>query len=741
MANRNRKRILLVSNRLPFTVYEDGGNLKLQESAGGLASSLKSYIECIKSQFGVKPNILWVGWPGVYISNKQKREELKSKALKEFGAYPIFIPEKDMDKFYHGFCNKVVWPLFHYFPSFVEAKESYWLTYKKINELFAKTVLEVVKPNDIVWIHDYHLMLLPNLLRYHIGNSPIGFFLHIPFPEFETFRLLPKSWRSEILEGILGADLVGFHTLHYSQYFLRCVLRIMGYETTVDKVITKKRIVKVGTFPISIDFNKFFNAINNKNIQKESNKLSKVIGNDTKVMVSIDRLDYTKGILNRLEAYEIFLRDNPQWHKKIVMVLVVVPSRIGVEHYQRTKRLLDEFVGNLNATYGSIDWTPILYQYKFFKFEQLVSLYSISDIALVIPIRDGMNLVAKEYVATRNNKHGVLILSETAGAANELGEAIIVNPNDIEGIANAIKIALEIPVQEQRHRIEVMQSKIKSYDVIKWVNDFMDNLSSIKEEQKELDIKILGKWVNNLIKDFKEARRRLILIDYDGTLVPFYEDPLEARPPESVLLILKNLADNPKNEVVIISGRERMILEKWFGNLNVGLVAEHGVWKKEKHSQWKMIKRLKNDWKEQVLPLLQLFTQRVVSSYVEEKEFCVAWHYRQSDPEIGESFARDLLDILRLATSNLDIQIIQGNKVIEVRNSGVDKGNAVLRWMAKSDYDFVCAMGDDTTDEDMFKVLPDSSYSIKVGLTQSYAKFNLRDFMEATKLLETLVYY
>ncbi len=738
MGNQKSRRLILVSNRLPFIVYENGDKLELQESAGGLASSLKSYVDFAKSQLGPKPNILWVGWPGVYISNKQKREELKSKAYKEFGAHPVFIPEKDMDKFYHSFCNKVVWPLFHYFPSYVDAKESFWITYKKVNEMFAKAVLEIAKPTDIIWIHDYHLMLLPNLLRYHLGSSTLGFFLHIPFPEFETFRLLPERWRIEILEGILGADLIGFHTPHYSQYFLRCVLRILGYENRLDKVISKERVVKVGTFPISIDFDKFYNAIGNKKIQKESSKLLKVVGN-FKTIVSIDRLDYTKGILNRLEAYEIFLQNNPQWHKKVVLVLVVVPSRIGVEHYQRTKRLLDEFVGNLNGTFGDIDWTPIVYQYKFFKFEQLASIYSISDVALVTPIRDGMNLVAKEYVATRNNRPGCLILSETAGAANELGEAIIVNPNDIEGIADAIKIALEMPEQEQLKRIQSMQAKLKNYDVVKWVTDFIESLFLIKEEQKGFEVKILDKWIGKLIKDFKEASRRLIFVDYDGTLIPFYEDPLDSAPPENVIQILEALGNDSKNEVVIISGREKNILEKWFGTLRIGLVAEHGVWKKESRSQWKMVKRLKNDWKEQIMPLFKLFTDRVVGSFIEEKEFSIAWHYRQTEPQIGSLYARDLLDLLYLATSNLDVQILQGNKVIEVKNSGVDKGTAVLRWMAKNNYDFVCALGDDITDEDMFKVLPDSAYSIKVGLTKSYAKFNIRDYKEALELLGKLV--
>lgn len=366
--------------------------------------------------------------------------------MTEFNCYPVFISKKDIEKFYYGFCNKTIWPLFHYFTSFAVYDEDYWLNYKKVNELFCSTILEIIKPDDVVWIQDYHLMLLPKLLREKIQN-PVGFFLHIPFPTFEIFRLLPTKWRTEILTALLAADLLGFHTHDYTQDFLRCVLRILGYEHSMGEIAFNGHIVKVDTFPMGIDFTIFYTAQNREDVKKEKEELLKSLGG-YKVILSVDRLDYTKGILNRLYAYENFLEKNPQWHKKVVLVLVVVPSRIGVEHYKQMKKQVDEVVGEINGRFGDINWTPILYQFKFLPFHQLVPLYSVSDLCLVTPLRDGMNLVAKEYIASRTDKTGVLILSEMAGASKELREAIIINPNNIEEIADALKLALEISEEE-----------------------------------------------------------------------------------------------------------------------------------------------------------------------------------------------------------------------------------------------------------------------------------------------------
>lgn len=732
-------RILVVSNRLPITVVEKEGILKFRESVGGLVSGLSAYLDSLKSSSFTKSECIWVGWPGITIDdNDALKEKLKSRALSEFHAHPVFLSKKSMEKFYHGFCNKTIWPLFHYFPTYAAYDEEFWDYYKRVNETFCDAVMEIIRPGDLVWVHDYHLMLLPGLIRKRAPDNPTGFFLHIPFPSFEIFRLLPKKWRTEILEGILGADLVGFHTHEYTQYFLRCVLRILGYEHNMGSIILGNHVVKVDTFPMSIQFNKFKTTANSPEVQKKKGKLRKTL-DGYKVILSIDRLDYTKGLINRLQSYELFLEKNEQWHRKVILLLVVVPSRVGVEHYQQMKREIDELVGRINGRFGGIDWAPISYQYRYLPYSSLVTLYSVSDIALITPLRDGMNLVAKEYIACRTDKTGVLILSEMAGASKELGEAILINPNNKEEVADALVAALEMPHEEQIRRNQVMQDRLSRYDVVRWADDFVQELLTVREEQKKLDTKVLSSHMREyLLSDLNKARRRLVFLDYDGTLVPFASSPQIAKPYEDVLRILRRLSADSKNEIVLISGRDKETLQEWFGELDINLVAEHGIWIKEKNRDWKMIKPLMNGWKAGIFPILKTYVDRVPGAFTEEKDFSIAWHYRKADPEQGPMQAKELMDALVNFTANIDVQVLQGSKVVEIRTAGVNKGTAGLHWLSRDEHDFILVIGDDRTDEDLFRVLPETAYSIKVGMKQSYARFNVQSHIEVMELLEQL---
>ncbi len=732
-------RLLVVSNRLPFTAVESEGKLIFQETAGGLVSGLSAYLDSLKGS-SFTNEYVWVGWPGISVGQKTKEEleELSVKALSEFRAYPVFLTERSMEKFYQGFCNKTIWPLFHYFPSYTVYGEDLWHHYKCVNQIFCEAVMTVIKPDDVVWIHDYHLMLLPKLLREKMPDIPIGFFLHIPFPSFELFRLLPVRWRSEILEGLLGADLIGFHTHDYTQYFLRCVLRILGYEHDMGRIFLDSHVVKADTFPMGIDFKKYSSAVNSPEVEKEKRKLIKTLSG-FKIVLSVDRLDYTKAIIQRLQGYQIFLQKNPQWHRKVVLVLVVVPSRIVVEHYQQIRKQIDELVGKINGELGSIGWTPILYQYRFVPLHSLVALYSVSDVALITPVRDGMNLIAKEYVATKTDKTGVLILSEMTGAAKELGEAIIINPNNIQEIADALKEALEMPKEKQVKRNEIMQNRLRRYDVVRWADDFIRELISVKDEQKKFNAKLLG--LSNreqLLKDFKKALKRLIFLDYDGTLVPFARHPQMAKPAEDLLKTLKQLSEDSANNLVLMSGRDKDTLQSWFSALNIAMVAEHGVWIKEKNENWRLIKPLTNDWKPRIRPILEMYADQLPGAFVEEKEFSVVWHYRGADPELASLRVKELKDDLVNFTANMDVQILQGSKVVEARCAGVNKGTAGMYFISKNNFDFTLAVGDDYTDEDLFKVVPAAAYSIKIGMTQSYARFNLHSYIEATNLLEQL---
>jgi trehalose 6-phosphate synthase/phosphatase len=732
------QRIVIVSNRLPFTVLQENSGLKFDPSVGGVATGLRAFLSSTQNPPTSKQEYLWVGWPGATISDELK-EAVKSQGLAEFHCVPVFLSEQDIEHFYQGFCNKTIWPIFHYFPSYASYDHGYWLQYKKVNQAFNEALLEVIRPDDTLWIHDYHLMLLPNLVREQLPNVRIGFFLHIPFPHYEMFRLLPGEWRQEILKGLMGANLIGFHTHDYMEYFLRSVQRILGYEHNMGQLVADNRMVKVGAFPMGVDFWKFSVAARSPRVQKEKEGLHKAIG-DTKVIVSVDRQDYSKGIIHRLQGFETMLEMNPEWHGRVTLMMLVVPSRIGIGDYERTKKEIEELVGKINGKFGSVSWTPVIYQYRAVPFDTLVAMYSMSHVALVTPLRDGMNLVAKEYVASRVDKTGVLILSEMAGSAKELAEAIIINPNNREEVAGALELALEMPNEEQIRRNKIMQDRLRRYDVTRWATDFMNELFSVPHPQDNFSAKRLSSAAEKqLIQDYCRSTRRLLFFDYDGTLTSFAKRPYLAKPNEGLLKLLDDLVKDSKNEVVLISGRDRATLQDWFGWVPLRLVAEHGAWIKEPSEDWRMVRPLSSDWKPKLLPTLEMYADRVPGAFVEKKEFSLVWHYRDADPEQGSLAARELTDALLTLTSNIDVQVGQGNRVVEVKNAGLNKGTATQLWLSKNNFDFILAIGDDCTDEDMFTVLPEGAYSIRVGMTETHARFNLSGPIEVLQLLEQLV--
>jgi trehalose 6-phosphate synthase/phosphatase len=727
-------RLLIVSNRLPVTVLDEL-TLELQESVGGLASGLRAYLDTAKKDSDF--DYVWVGWPGATVKD-QKKEQLKSALISEFKAYPVFLSEKAMEKFYHGFCNRTIWPLFHYFPSYAVYDEDYWNNYKEVNEEFCKEILKILEPGDVVWIHDYHLMLLPKMLRDKAPEAVIGFFLHIPFPSYEVYRLLPSRWRKAILEGMLGADLIGFHTHDYTQYFARCVLRIAGHEHNMGRIKVGDHLAKADTFPMGIDFDKFHYAADSPEVAGEIEEIRRTLPG-CKIVLSIDRLDYTKGIVNRLRGYEAFLERSSDWHGKVTLIAVVVPSRVKVEHYQQMKRQIDELVGKINGKFGSVNWTPILYSFRYLPFEQLIALYRTSDIALVTPLRDGMNLIAKEYIATKTDGRGILILSEMAGASKAMGEAVIINPSNVEEIADALEEALEMPEEEQIKRNEILRDRIKSSDVVQWAEEFIEATLEVKTEQERLStIALDPSACKDLRVAYRMAKKRLLLLDYDGTLVPFSDDPKSAIPKKELLDTLEALSVDPKNEVVLISGRDKAVLQGWFGKLSLSLIAEHGAWIKKKKDIWCMSKPLSASWKPMVMPIMKRYADRLPGAFVEEKEYSLVWHYRTADPEVALVKVSEIVDDLVNFTAKIDAQVLQGNKIVEVRSAGINKGTALMSWISEGGFDFILAVGDDSTDEDMFRVLPETAYSLKVGNSESCAKFRLKNQNNVLELMGKL---
>lgn len=723
-------RLLIVSNRLPVSVEKRKGTVYYNHSVGGVVAGLSAFR---KSQ----PS-MWIGWPGISAERIEKeKKSIEKKLISQYNCHPVFLTQSSIEKYYHGFSNRTIWPLFHYFTQHAIYDRNLWEEYEQVNKLFCDIVSETTEKGDIIWVHDYHLMLLPSLLRERIPHATIGLFFHIPFPSSELFRLLPE--RKEILNGLLGADLIGFHTYDCVNHFLSSVRRLIGCEHTYGQVSVGERIVRVDSFPMGIDYALFSGAAQDRNVKGEKARYLKKLGKN-RVILSVDRLDYTKGITQRLEAFSSFLGRNPEYRGKVTLVLVAVPSRTQVEAYKQLKKQVDELVGRINGEYATIDWTPIWYIYRSLPFASLASLYSIADVCLVTPLRDGMNLIAKEYVATKKDGKGVLILGEMAGASKELGEAIIINPNNTAEIADALKRALTMPESEQTARNRAMQERLRRYDVTRWARDFVDRLLDTKKLQKELHAKRLSVVMRAKLKsDYDRSKKRLFLLDYDGTLIPFRERPEEAEPDQGLLALLRNLVKDEKNEVIIISGRDRNSLQNWFGTLDLGLVSEHGAWIKKKGGEWNTIEPLTDEWKEKIRPLLELHVDRTPGAFIEEKEFSMAWHYRRSDPGIGATRAGELIDNLLNLTTNLNLQILRGNKVIDIKIAGISKERAVSQWVSKEEWEFVLAVGDDWTDEDIFAALPDDAYSIKVGFAPSIAKYNLDSPGEIVLLLGELI--
>ena len=721
-------RLLIVSNRLPITMNRRDGALTLEPSAGGLATGLGSVYRTRDS--------LWIGWPGVARERVGKRREEMEARLTEDRFHPVWLSQHDVENHYYGFCNKTIWPLFHYLSLYTVYSKNYWEAYKRVNMEFCDEVVRIAEDDDIIWIQDYHLMLVPQMIREKMPASSMGFFLHIPFVSSEVFRLLP--WRREILEGLLGADLVGFHTYDYVHHFVESVRRVTGYEHSFGDISVGGRTVRVDAFPMGIDYKRFSSAERDAKVQKEIKRICDKVGG-RRVILSIDRLDYTKGIPERLEVFDLFLDKYPEYRGKVTMILVAVPSRTGVEHYRMLKRRLDELIGRINGKYGTFDWIPVWYLYRSLPFHMMVALYNVADIALVTPLRDGMNLIAKEFIASKEDGRGVLILSEMAGAAKELGEALIVNPNNKDEIVEAIKTALTISPEEQVERNKAMQSRLSRYSIGGWVGDFLDCLAKAKVKQHETGVSRLTEEKREaMASEYRKGSNRLILLDYDGTLVAFKDRPEKAAPDAAVLALLKDLSAVEGNEVVIVSGRDRDTLEDWFGHLDIGLVAEHGVWTRDRAGSWVMIETLKDDWKGEMRPLLELYVDRTPGSFVEEKGYSLSWHYRRADARLASVRAKELKEDLINLTENLGVRVLEGSKVIELKDAGVNKGRAVSRWLGQKDWDFILAIGDDWTDEDMFDVLPDYAYSIKVGLSASKARFNVDSQDDVGFLLKEL---
>ena len=730
---------IIISNRLPLKISLEDNKLRVTPSVGGLATGLKS--------FHKDGDSIWIGWSGLTEEEipDHLEDEVKEKARAE-DCVAVNLTEEEVEGFYYGFSNRTIWPLFHYFMEYTEAENDFWETYKQVNVKYAKEVLKYYEEGDRVWVHDYQLLLVPKLIRDEEPEAIIGFFNHIPFPSYEVFRTLP--WRESVLEGMLGADLIGFHTYDYERHFLSSVSRILRHQVDFNEITLPERIVKVDSFPMGIDYKKFEQAALNhfRGSEDEQSELQRRLDlhleatPDAKLILSIDRLDYSKGIANRIRAFEYFLEKYPEFIEKVRLVMLAVPSRSNVPQYQRLKREIDELVGRINGKFSTVSWTPIWYFYRSMPFDNLIDLYTSCDIALLTPIRDGMNLVAKEYIATRTDHTGVLILSEMAGAAHEMNEALIINPNNFDQIALTLKEAINMPKEEQIERNKILQKRLKRYDVEKWAKDFMAALINTEDNRRSFEsIRISSKVAEQLVDDYKSSEKRVLFLDYDGTLVDFVDKPEDAKPDQELIDLVTQLNNQKNTDVVIISGRDKETLGEWWKGTSIELISEHGAWMRQKNCEWELSENVKNEWMDAVRPVIESFVDRTPGTFLEEKNYSLAWHYRKADPELGDIRANELSNTLKGLVSNRGLSVLAGNKVLEIKSSGVNKGKASSKKLVGQNYDFIFAIGDDWTDEYMFEELPKKSYTVKVGIKKTSANYYVNDTKRVREILRSFL--
>jgi trehalose 6-phosphate synthase/phosphatase len=732
------KRLVIAAYRLPFRFSRIKSGYRAVQHSGGLVSAILSLSENFRKTNDQVANskIVWAGiadnLPNIFSS-----ADLENNY---FDIVPVTIPSKLNDQYYGGFCNDLIWPLFHYFTSYTVYNSNYFKAYKEANSMFCEEICKIIQPEDFIWVHDYQLLLLPEMIRQKVPEATIGFFLHIPFPSFEIFRMLPRSWRESIITGMLGADLVGFHTHDYTQNFIKSVKRTTGFECRQNVIFTPNKIIKADAFPIGIDYDKFASACFEKPVINEKQKIRKNLF-DQKLIFSVDRLDYSKGLLLRLKGYETFLEKFPEWRSKVVFNMVLVPSRDNIEKYREMKKEIESMVGRINGKYSTLAWRPIVYQYKSLSFNELIALYDLSDVGLITPLRDGMNLVAKEYVACQHENKGVLILSEMAGAAAELNEAIIINPSDNNEIADAIFAALEMDADEKKARLERMQNRISNYNVFTWAFDFFDQAFDIKRQQELMSVRFLNQTITSrILSDYRNAKHRILFLDYDGTLVSFAKYPELAIIDDNTLEIIRSLTDNRDNQVIIISGRAQDFLEKQFRDLPVTLVAEHGYFVRKPGEAWESTVSTDAQWKEVVKPILMEYVNRCNGTFIEEKTGSIAWHYRNADSDFAQLRLHELRDDLsEIIRHKTDFEILEGNKVLEVKSGRYDKGLAAAVLITDEYFDFILAAGDDKTDESLFQVMPDHAYTIRIGINPSFARYNVSDFSGLINLLKTFV--
>jgi trehalose 6-phosphate synthase/phosphatase len=710
-------RCLLASNRLPIAF--DSLYKTFVPSSGGLVSAIKG-LDSEKLGYHFE-------WMGILTDDIDANLilQLSSSGPASFCCHPVIVSRKIYDEYYNSYCNNVLWPLFHYERNMVRHNENGWPAYVAINQLMAQAILQEAKEDDIIWVHDFHLLLVPGLIKDKRPELKVSFFLHIPFPSSEIFRELPQ--RKDIIHSLLKADHLGFHDLSYLNHFRSSVQRVVGEIPPLETTW--------GVYPISIDGNHFLQL---SKLEETKNFINRYKKTKSKMrwILGVDRLDYTKGLLLKLRAYRSFLGRFPEEREKVQLVQVVIPSRTEVVEYKKLKDEIEKLVSRINGEFGSLSWMPIQYIFHSVSEHELSALYQLSEVLLVGSRRDGMNLVSLEYVMSQTHEYpGVVILSEFAGASSTLSYAMSINPWNIQDTAQKIHEALHHPEPKRRMEMLAMKEFLKTYSSSEWASLILRDLRQSQKGHKAL----IQPAKDGFFDWMKALRDKQIMFfcDLDGTLAPLTSHPKDVRLQAQTLELLSAFANLPHCEFVIVSGRDKEFLEEQFldQDFNFALAACHGAYAfSPRDRRWhNLIPHDSTRWKENAREILHLYTIRTPGSFIEDKGHGITWHYRNSPKEFADFLASKLVFELEEALNNFPVDITRGKKIIEIKSIHANKGYFIQHWLqgARRRPEVVIALGDDVTDEDMFQAIQDRvefrPYCIKVGQEKSVANYFIKD--------------
>ncbi|XP_016440934.2 alpha,alpha-trehalose-phosphate synthase [UDP-forming] 5 [Nicotiana tabacum] len=784
----SQERMIIVGNQLPLRAYrrtdgEEGWNFSWDED---------SLLLQLKDGLGEDVEVIYIGCLKEEI-DPSEQDDVAQTLLETFKCVPAFIPPELFSKFYHGFCKQHLWPLFHYMLPLSpdlggRFDRSLWQAYVSVNKIFADKVMEVISPDDdFVWVHDYHLMVLPTFLRKRFNRVKLGFFLHSPFPSSEIYRTLPV--RDEIVRALLNSDLIGFHTFDYARHFLSCCSRMLGisYQSKRGYIGLEYygRTVSIKILPVGIHMGQLRSVLDLHETETRVAELRDKFQGQT-VLLGVDDMDIFKGISLKLLAFEQLLSQHPDKRGKMVLVQIANPARGRGKDVQEVRAETYATVKRINQNFGRTGYEPVIVVDTPLQFYERIAYYVIAECCLVTAVRDGMNLIPYEYVICRQGtgkldatlglnptapKKSMLVVSEFIGCSPSLSGAIRVNPWNIDAVAEAMDSALVVSEEEMQMRHEKHYRYVCTHDVAYWAQSFLQDLERACRDHVRrrcwgigfglgfrviaLDPSFRKLSVEHIVSAYKRTKNRAILLDYDGTMT--VRNSISKGPNAEVVSILNNLCRDPKNIVFIVSGKDTKTLTQWFSSCEtLGLAAEHGYFVRPNHdAEWETcVAAVDFYWKQIAEPVMSLYTETTDGSFIDSKESTLVWNYRYADPDFGSCQAKELLDHLESVLANEPVTVKSGQYIVEVKPQGVNKGLVAERLLETMKQkgtvsEFVLCIGDDRSDEDMFEVIMSAVasaslspvaevFACTVGQKPSKAKYYLEDTTEILRMLQGL---